>query len=488
MDSITQFLVPREKTQSSGHFRPNYHFSAPKGWINDPNGLVYFNGWYHLFYQYNPSHLEWASMFWGHAVSKDMLHWKDLPIALTPDMPYDKSEEGGCFSGSAVVHDGKLYLFYTGSIPHDGTVTQTQNLAISEDGVHFTKFEGNPLISTPPAGANGNFRDPKVFREGSLWYMVVGGCLGDDYAAAAGRVFLYRSEDLLHWEFFSTLYACEPEDATMLECPDFFPLNGQWVLTTSPISTKEACPALCIVGDMDFSSGKFTPKKKQPLDFGGYWYAPQSFLGPEGQRIQISWQNTWQFLPWFNDWGPTKQENWRGALSVPHILSLDEDCSLRSAPISLEPLYIGKKTEHQLQLTAERLMLQPENPFSFELKAVICPNQCPSRCIEIGLLDDGIKYTNLILDMVNNMAVLCLFDSRSDHLVRNASLPLPGDREFTIRIQLDKSSVEVIVDDRIHMTETVYPSVEQRRLWMRTPYQSAVVKTLTIASVANTWE
>lgn len=487
MDCISKFIIPREATQKEGHFRPNYHFSSPQGWINDPNGLIFFNGWYHLFYQHNPDHLVWASMYWGHAVSKDLLHWMDLPIAMKPDMAYDECDEGGCFSGSAVVHDNKLYVFYTGSVVHGEIVTQTQNLAISEDGVNFTKYNGNPIIAAPPSGANSNFRDPKVFREGDMWYMVVGGCMGDDYPSAAGRVFLYRSEDLFNWHYFSTIYACDNEKASMLECPDFFPLNGKWVLTTSPISKTENCPAICVIGEMDFSTGCFTPEKEQPLDYGGYWYAPQSFLDADGRRIQIAWQNTWQFLPWFNDWGPTEQENWRGAMSVPHVLTLDQNNNLCSAPINLEAIYNKCTTKSGVQINSERFNLIPEDPFSYELTLSVSQSNCVSKCIEIGLMDDGCKHTSLLLDMVNHTGILCIYDSRSQDLVRTASIPLSKADKFTITIQLDKSSLEVIVDNSIHMTEAVYPSTEQTGIWLRTPYQSAIVDEMSIASVVSSW-
>ena len=125
-------------SRPSSGLRPLIHFTAPKGWINDPNGLIYYKGQYHLFYQHNPDSTEWASMHWGHAVSNDMLHWEDLPIALYPDSAYDKDEDGGCFSGSAIEKDGMLFLVYTGSVHKNGILYQTQNIAYSKDGVSFT--------------------------------------------------------------------------------------------------------------------------------------------------------------------------------------------------------------------------------------------------------------------------------------------------------------------------------------------------------------
>ena len=131
-----------EKTKdkvSEGKMRQNYHFMAQQGWINDPNGLIYYKNKYHFFYQYNPYDAYWGAMHWGHAISDDMLHWEYLPVALAPSEPYDNHKEGGCFSGSAIEHDGKLYLVYTGTTNYGDGFIQSQCLAYSEDGVHFVK-------------------------------------------------------------------------------------------------------------------------------------------------------------------------------------------------------------------------------------------------------------------------------------------------------------------------------------------------------------
>ena len=133
-----------------------YHYKPSKGWMNDPNGLVYFKGYYHAFYQHAPHHpIPWQEpMHWGHARTKDFLHWEELPVALTPGDPYDG---GGCWSGTAIVKDDKLYLFYAAI-----TAVSTIAVAVSEDGIHFEKYEGNPVIDTFPPEGGPDFRDPAV--------------------------------------------------------------------------------------------------------------------------------------------------------------------------------------------------------------------------------------------------------------------------------------------------------------------------------------
>ena len=153
-----------KRSETEGKWRQRYHFTPPVSWMNDPNGLVYYKGLYHLFYQYNPKSCKWDSMHWGHAVSEDMIHWKDMPVALKPDQEYDCHPEGGCFSGSAVEKDGVLFLFYTATTQIDGVVHQTQCIATSKDGMTFEKYPNNPVIKEPPHGFSNDFRDPKVFK------------------------------------------------------------------------------------------------------------------------------------------------------------------------------------------------------------------------------------------------------------------------------------------------------------------------------------
>ena len=146
-----------------------FHFQNQKGWMNDPNGLIYYKGKYHAFFQHYPYAPRWGQMHWGHAVSENLLDWEELDIALCPDEPYEN--DGGCFSGSAIEKDGRLYLFYT-SVSHE--LGQTQSVAFSDDGITFTKYENNPVIKESPLGSNREFRDPKVFEYEGGYRMVVG--------------------------------------------------------------------------------------------------------------------------------------------------------------------------------------------------------------------------------------------------------------------------------------------------------------------------
>lgn len=179
-------------------YRLNYHITTPSGWMNDPNGFSYYQGYYHIFYQYYPYSSKRGPMHWGHYRSQDLVHWEELPIALTPDSPEDKD---GCYSGSAIEKDGRLYLIYTGNHYYDvndhSRFYQTQNVAFSDDGIHFTKYSGNPVIALPPTDNSQHFRDPKVWQDGNEYYIVVGG----QDKKGLGRAITYKSTDLLHWDY-----------------------------------------------------------------------------------------------------------------------------------------------------------------------------------------------------------------------------------------------------------------------------------------------
>ena len=164
----------KKELVKQGRMRQNYHFMAQTGWINDPNGLIYYKGRYHLFFQYNPYYGFWDYMHWGHAVSEDLVHWEYLPLALAPSESYDDHMRGGCFSGSAIEHDGKLFLMYTGTKNDGNGFEQSQCIAYSEDGIHFEKYEGNPVITAPPNVPKDFFRDPKVWKHDEKYYMICG--------------------------------------------------------------------------------------------------------------------------------------------------------------------------------------------------------------------------------------------------------------------------------------------------------------------------
>lgn len=464
---------------------------VPGSWINDPNGLIYFKGWYHLFYQYNPKGCDWDSMHWGHAISRDMLHWKDLPIALYPDQPYDNHPEGGCFSGSAVEKDGTMYLFYSSTTRDGDKLRQTQSLATSEDGIHFKKYEGNPVIAHPPEGASAHFRDPKVIEANGKWYMVIGGAMGGtDVLDGDGRLFLYVSEDLYHWEYAGALLVSDGKLGTMFECPDLFWLDGKWVLTCSPICHPKYNKAMYCVGDIDFETCEFHIEKTGNMDCGFDYYAPQSFLDKNGNRVLIAWENGWLWMPWCDNWGPTGSENWRGVLSVPRRARLDADRNLLLEPIDEFRSLLGKTSVYHgfcARKTKRRLDLP--DPYSYAVHISLSVKEAASRYLEIGLMEKEDKTALISVDLLN---MLLSFDKRNaDNYGKGVMTTAiaPSDGKLDLLILVDHSVVEIYVNHgQKCISCNVYPEEAQTGFWIGTPYSEARLDTLEISRVRSIWD
>ncbi|MGM0508497.1 MAG: glycoside hydrolase family 32 protein [Fusobacteriota bacterium] len=299
--------------------RPKIHYSVKKNWLNDPNGLVYYNGEYHLFYQYNPNSDKWGPMHWGHAVSKDLIEWKDLPVALYPD------KDGMCFSGCAVVDsenksnffDKKgLVAIYTTSdfTKNKDKGYQTQSIAYSEDGYKWTKYKGNPVIENPGII---DFRDPKVIRyeNNNKWVLLL---------AVEDRIYFYDSFDLINWKFKSEFGKDKGIKGEEWECPELFKFKvdnkTKWVLKVSfqKDSIGGGSGEQYFVGDFDGVSFVATENsgEHEIVDYGRDFYASQSWENTEERKILLGWMNNSQYAQ------DIPSSGWRGMMSIPRKLGL----------------------------------------------------------------------------------------------------------------------------------------------------------------------
>ncbi|GAB4408045.1 MAG: hypothetical protein OHK0039_10900 [Bacteroidia bacterium] len=308
-------------------YRPQVHFSPATNWMNDPNGMVFFGGEYHLFYQYYPDSTVWGPMHWGHAISRDLVHWEHLPIALYPD------SLGYIFSGSAVVDWNNSSGFGTGDQPplvaiftyHDpegdkaGRIDyQTQGIAYSLDkGRTWTKYEGNPVLPNPGIR---DFRDPKVFwhAETEQWVMIL---------AAADRVRLYRSSDLRSWSFASEFGAGVGAHGGVWECPDLFAMElagkTYWVLLLSinPGGPNGGSATQYFVGDFDGQTftNSYPDSVVHWIDYGKDNYAGVTWSdvpAADGRRIFLGWMSNWQYA------NQVPTHPWRSAMTLPRVLEL----------------------------------------------------------------------------------------------------------------------------------------------------------------------
>lgn len=282
-------------TKGSRNYRPNIHFTPPAMWTNDPNGMVYVNGIYHLFYQHYPEAPNWGPMHWGHAVSRDLLHWKHMPIALYPD------ELGMIFSGSCVYDRENTSGYGTKEKPpivavytnHGRHGLEQQSIAYSTDGIHFEKSYQNPVIPNPGIS---DFRDPKAFYNPvkNCWSLVL---------AAGDRVHFYKSEDLKRWEKTGEFGPEENLASGVWECPDLFQVEAEdgrklWVLIVSMTTTTEdgRCRTQYFLGDFDGDKFILKQEEKEPLwiDFGFDNYAGVTFQNLE-EPLFLGWAMNWGY-------------------------------------------------------------------------------------------------------------------------------------------------------------------------------------------------
>lgn len=294
-------------------YRPQIHYTPAANWINDPNGLVYANGTYHMFYQYNPQGNSWGNMSWGHATSTDLVHWKEVSVVLTRD------ELGDIFSGSAVVDSANTAGFGAGAIVAIYTSADTyqqQSLAYSTDGIKFTKYSGNPIIKSTSA----DFRDPKVFwyAAGKKWVMEL--ATGSNHS-----IELWTSTDLKKWTqmstFTSSLSAC---NQGQWECPDLFPLTyksqQKWIqlVSTNPGGHVTGSSTMYFIGDFNGTTFTADDSYSYPLwlDYGADTYANATWNNINGRRIAIGWMNNWNYA------GSVPTHPWRSAMTLPRELSL----------------------------------------------------------------------------------------------------------------------------------------------------------------------
>ncbi len=304
--------------------RPAFHFTPRIGWLNDPNGFSYYDGRYHLFYQYHPYNTYWGPMHWGHAVSDDMIRWEYLPCVLAPDTEYDGA---GCFSGSALtLPDGRQLLMYTGCSDDGrdplgkGRWREEQCVAVLDpDTGEYVKYAGNPVITEadlPDGGDVYEFRDPylRIASDGSYRVVVANGRTGEiteagTYASDQGtQLCVYRSPDGFEWSFARVLFEDERRIGIMWECPNSFKLGGRYMLIASPMDMameeEDAVGSVrfpkgnnvCyITGNFDEKTGTFTHDntdgkfRYEPVDCGLDFYAPQVMQAPDGRRIMIGW-------------------------------------------------------------------------------------------------------------------------------------------------------------------------------------------------------
>ncbi|MEG2565636.1 MAG: glycoside hydrolase family 32 protein [Acinetobacter sp.] len=451
--SAANAAICQQKERVNPRWYPRYHLAPPAGWMNDPNGLIWFDGYYHAFYQHYPWQPVWGPMHWGHARSRDMVNWEHLPIALAPEGPEDKD---GCYSGSAVVDGNTLALIYTGH-KFDGeakeeNLYQVQCLATSTDGLCF---ERQGMILDTPDGVH-HFRDPKVWREGDTWYMVVGARVND-----VGEVQLYRAKDLHHWQFAGTLGQADNHMGYMWECPDFFPLNDKHVFMFSPqgmvaegYNYRNLFQSGYMVGEWRGDQHFAVTHPFREMDHGHDFYAPQSFTTPDGRRIVMGWLSMWGSSM------PEKADGWAGMLTLPREVTLDARQQLRMNPVKELESLRGQLRVWSVSEQLNSALVVEENVVAMEV--ILGLDIARSRAEQYGIsLGKGLR---IYVD-TQSLRVVLERDYPQHGLSGYRSVPLPAGDTLTLRLFIDSSSVELFVNQgEFTLSSRIYPEPDDRQL------------------------
>ena len=323
-------------------WKNKFHISPDKGLLNDPNGLIFYKNEYHVFYQYNPDGCEHKNKHWAHLKSKNLVDWKELSIVLSPTDWFDKD---GCYSGSAIEKDGKLYLMYTGNVKNKDIRESYQCLAVSEDGINFKKL--GPVIHNDdiPEGYTRHFRDPKLFKKNGKFYVV----LGAQRENLTGTILLYSSEDLFAWKFEQEII--KGEFGYMCECPDYYEVNRQGVLVFSP----QGLIANVILYNNRYQSGYILRNIKETeknnfieLDRGFEFYAPQSFIGKTEERIMFGWMGMPEELK-----HPSVEEGWVHSLTLPRVIEIENNKIYQKPHTNLHQLRKNKIVVENLEVNGK---------------------------------------------------------------------------------------------------------------------------------------
>lgn len=432
------------------NYKPIYHFSIEQGWMNDPNGCIFANNEFHIFFQYNPYAAVPEKIHWGHITTIDFLHYKNLGIALEPNMPY---ENVGCWSGSSVLHNGHLFLLYTSN----GNGIQQQSLAVSTNEAFskFEKYKENPVIRSHQLPKHSDilaFRDPYIFKEKNVYYALLGARDTRGY----GKILLYKTLDLIKWNYAGVLFKSKLMGFPgIFECPSIKKISDKYLLCASInfIRTKghryqNFASTVATIGDLDLNTGKFKYSKFVELDNGFDYYAPQIISSSDDRIITISWMQMWERT------FATAKYNWVGSLSLPREITI-KNKAIYQFPV--KEILDQETTVQRIERIDKKgiINLSPSCHLSFDLY----PN---NRKASFVLFDRA----KIVVDVANSLIV---FD-RSNFKTKIKSLNKYEEQcqtrylDYKIKkkihfdIFLDVSSIEIFIDEgKKVMTGLVYP-------------------------------
>ena len=415
--------------------RPIFHVTAPAQWINDPNGPVYYRGWYHLFYQLHPFSDGNGPKYWGHARSRDLAKWEPLPIALAPSLDAGEAE---VWSGCCTLNGrGQPMIFYTSIARGKSAQTHAEQWAAigDDDLLTWRKSSANPVLSEALHEGKKiyDWRDPFIFRHGTRTFLVTGGNLNEAKGGqAVVNIYEAKNPDLTQWKYRGVLFQLPDARAGTAECPNFFKLGDRWVLFVSPYGKVQY-----FVGDFDPDTCRFEAHARGLVDFGPHFYAPNTMQVPDGRRLVWGWVN-----------GFPGGHGWNGCLSLPRLLSLSREGQLRQSPAPQLTKLRGKSVEWR------NIRLEPGSP----------PLSLPkTNALEIRADIDLESAEGLVLTFksgAGDSRPVTIKLNRSESKTKDADLSLALDkseRNLSLRIFIDRSVLEVFATETVCATKVISP-------------------------------
>lgn len=431
-----------DKLKKSDYNRPVFHIAPKVGFINDPNGLIYYKGEYHVFYQWNPFFPTSKHVGWAHVKSKDLVHWEKLNPAIEPDMWYDKN---GCYSGSAVEYKNKMYLIYTGNVKDDNGNRETyQCIAVSGRGDKFIKIKENPVIKNQPSGYTAHFRDPKIFRKGNMFYFV----LGAQNEELKGRVVLYKSFDILNWEKCGELNFSDIDIENfgyMWECPNLFNLSNKQIFVFCPQGIKaqgmlynNIYQCGYIIGEQDDENElKFKNCTEfTEVDRGFEFYAPQ-IVNDGNRTIMIGWMGNPE-----EENQPSLEYGWMHCLTIPRELELKNDKIYQKPVYELEKLRQNKEQVKNIRLEDSEIELEKFNSDVYEMD--INFDIRDNKKLVMNVRSNKTKFVRFIFEN----GIFTVDRSHTNYTLGSIRSAVISDKNnLRLHIFSDKSSIEIFIND-----------------------------------------
>ena len=437
--AAVQAATPRAQADPA---HPVFHVTAPAQWINDPNGPIFYKGYYHLFYQLHPYSDQDGTKYWGHVRSRDLAHWEHLPIAIAPSN--DLGEEA-IWSGSCTINGlGEPMIFYTSIAKGKSAFDHAEQWAAlgDDDLIHWRKSPANPVLSEALHGDRKiyDWRDPFVFHAGGKTFLVTGGHLAK---AGQAAVNVYEAQDpgLTRWKYRGVLF--QVPDAPTAECPNFFQLGNQWVLFVSPYGKVQY-----FIGDFDATTCRFTPRTRGLLDHGPSFYAPNTMLLADGRRLVWGWVN-----------GFPGGHGWNGCLSVPRQLSISRDGQLHQVPAPQLTRLRGKPVVWRNARPPQggQTLALPETS-ALEIHAEI--DLANANAVRLQVKDSG-----------NNANPVEISFEGSQLTVMDVKTPWPGGKapgKLDLRIFIDHSVLEVLANETVSVTKAIPALASHPQLGLET--------------------